>query len=278
MILRRRQLLDSDPEPGGATLSELYHENTKLHPNLPIEFAPSEFGDAESGAMVAAGRRYGRLPTVPLLPRDERADLVSLREAIKSRRSQRTFDPAFLAFDELSELLFLTNGVTEKVLTPSGYVRHLRAAPSAGALYPIEIYLGIRRVSDLPSGLYHFAPREAVLERIREGDPTDDLSGACHYHESLHQAAVVVVFAAVLERTKRKYGERGYRYALIEAGHVAQNLCLASAAMGLGCMTVCGFYDDKLNDLFELDGVEETALYVAYLGKPSPPDLGNLER
>jgi SagB-type dehydrogenase family enzyme len=104
---------------------------------------------------------------------------------------------------------------------------------------------------------------------MREGDPTELLVGACHYHESLQQAALVVAFTAVLERTKRKYGERGYRYALIEAGHVAQNLCLAAGALGLACMTVCGFFDDKLNDLFGLDGVDETSLYVAYLGRQS---------
>jgi SagB-type dehydrogenase family enzyme len=266
MILRRRRLLGPEPRPPAATLSELYHENTKLHPNVPLGFAPSQLGDAESEAMTSAGRSYRRLPSVPLRSDARRASSVSLADAITTRRTQRAFDAAPLPFDSFSELLSLTNGVTAEVTTPGGFVRHMRAAPSAGALYPIEIYLGVRRVEDLAPGLYHFAPRERVVERLREGDPTEALAGACHYHDSLHQAAVVVVIAAVVERTKRKYGERGYRYALIEAGHVAQNLCLAAAALQVGCMNVCGFYDDRLNELFELDGVEETALYVAYLG------------
>ena len=266
MLFRKRRLLGPEALQPSATLSELYHENTKLHPGLPLGFVGNEFSDAESEAMVWVGRRYRRLPSIPVPGDAGRASAVSLRDAITTRRTQRAFDQAPLPFATLAELLSLTNGVTAQITTAGGFVRQLRAAPSAGALYPIEIYLGVRQVDGLAAGLYHFAPREAVLERLSDGDPTATLAGACHYHDSLRQAAVVVVLAAVLERTKRKYGERGYRYALIEAGHVAQNLCLVSTALGLGCMNVCGFYDDKLNDLFELDGVEETALYVAYVG------------
>jgi SagB-type dehydrogenase family enzyme len=191
------------------------------------------------------------------------------------RRSQRSFSTATpLAFERLSELLSLTNGVTGEVRLSGGRLRHLRASPSAGALYPIEIYVAVRSVAGLDAGLYHFAPREAELELLHAGDPTGALLGACYYHDSLRQASAVVVLSGVLERTKRKYGERGYRYVLIEAGHVAQNLCLAAAALDVACMPVCGFFDDELNDLLALDGIEETALYVAYLGPAAETEAG----
>ena len=87
----------------------------------------------------------------------------------------------------------------------------------------------------------------------------------------MNQAALVVIFAGVFARTRRKYGERGYRYVLLEAGHTAQNLGLGCVSLGLGCMHVCGFFDDRLNELFALDGVDESALYVAYVGQDERP-------
>lgn len=271
-IFPRRQLLGPHAEPPSVALSELFHENTKLHRGVPLASGMNDFGDAETEAMVSVGRRYARLPQVPLAPADAALTAgVSFAQAVRARRTIRSFAPAPVAFEALSELLRLANGITAEVTTPSGHVRHLRAAPSGGALYPVELYLGVKRVAGLVPGLYHFAPREEALGRLREGDPEPWLRRACHYHQSLSEAALVVMFAAVLPRTKRKYGERGYRYALIETGHVAQNLGLAAAALGLGCMNVCGFFDDELNDLLGLDGVDEVATYVAYLGPPGDP-------
>jgi SagB-type dehydrogenase family enzyme len=269
MIFRSRRMLGPDAEPTRETLSELFHENTKLHPRVPGAFTGNNFDEAETGAMVSVGRRYARLPRVGLAATTAMDEAPSLHSAIERRRSRRSFADSPIAFSTLSELLRLTNGVTETQRLPGGQTRELRAAPSAGALYPIEIYLGVRRVADVPPGLYHYEPRGSSITRLTAGDPLGGLLGACYYHDSLRQAALVVVLAGVLERTKRKYGERGYRYVLIEAGHVAQNLCLAASALDLGCMPVCGFYDDALNDLLALDGVEESALYVAYLGMPA---------
>lgn len=267
-ITKRRILLGADAEESESSISELFHENTKLHPDAPIGgLFPTAYSDTETGMMVSVGRRYHRAPRVQLpVPGGLGMLDARLDEVIMSRRTCRSFGPEAIELSKLSKLLFLTGGVTAKQETPMGFVRELRAVPSAGALYPIEIYLGVRNADGVAPGLYHFAPREHALEQLRKGDPTAALARACHYRESLEQAALVVVFAGVLERTKRKYGERGYRYVLIEAGHTAQNLVLAGAALGLGCMNVCGFFDQRLNDLFQLDGVEETALYVAYVG------------
>lgn len=266
-IIKRRVLLGPDAEEAGPSLSELFHENTKLHPAAPIGgLFPTAYSEAETDAMTSVGRRYHRAPQIRLTPPSELTVLETrLDAAIERRRTVRSFAPRPMPEAVLSKLLFLTGGVTA-VQAAGGGARELRATPSAGALYPIEIFLGVRRVAGVPEGLYHFAPKAHALEQLRAGDPTPALAGACHYLDSLNEAAVVIVFAGVFERTRRKYGERGYRYVLIEAGHNAQNLVLAGAALGVGCMNVCGFYDDRLNELLHLDGVEESALYVAYAG------------
>ena len=265
-IIKRRAVLGPDAEDDVPSLSELFHENTKLHPGAPIGgLFPTAYSEAETDAMIAVGRRYHRAPQIPLTPPSEVPALPRLDAVIERRRTVRHFAAEPMPEAVLSKLLYLTGGVTAR-LPAEGGTRELRATPSAGALYPIEIFLGVRRVAGVPQGLYHFSPRGHALEQLRADDPTAALAGACHYIESLAEAAVVVVFAGVFERTRRKYGERGYRYVLIEAGHNAQNLVLAGAALGVGCMNVCGFYDDRLNNLFQLDGVEESALYVAYAG------------
>lgn len=271
-IFKRHVVCGAETEPPEPSVSELFHENTKLHPDVAIgSFIPGSYSHVENQAMAQLGRRYHRAAQVSLPPV---ADLPPLERTLESsiieRRTRRHFSDKPLSTTTLSKLLFLTGGITAKQQTESGFVRLLRAAPSGGALYPIEVYLAVRRVEGIASGVYHYAAKEHVLELLREGDPSEELLRACHYHESLQQAALVFVFSAVLERTKRKYGERGYRLVLLEAGHVAQNLCLASTALNLGCMNICGFFDDRLNQLLFIDGLEEAALYAAYVGSIPP--------
>jgi SagB-type dehydrogenase family enzyme len=267
-IIKRRILMGPDAEADATSISELFHENTKLHPGVPLGGSiPTAYSQLEDDAMTSVGRCYPRAPQIALTPPSEMPALSQpLETVISRRRTVRSFAAVPMAEAVLSKLLFLTGGVTARRTTSLGQTRELRAVPSAGALYPIEIYLAVRRVQGVPQGVYHFSPRAHILEKLVPGDPTPALSRACHYRESMEEAAIVIVFAGVFERTKRKYGERGYRYVLLEAGHTAQNLVLAGAALGVGCMNVCGFYDERLNDLFSLDGIEESALYVAYAG------------
>ena len=269
LLRNRYALLGPDAEPSEPPVSELFHENTKLQPDAPIGgLFPTVYSEAESAAMVSVGKRYHRAEHLPLPELPRAGEAGSFQDLIERRRTCRSFDPRPVSLEAAARLLQLTGGVTDRRRTEGGLLRVLRAAPSAGALYPIEIYLGVRHVQGVDPGLYHFAPRERRLERLKAGDPTEALARACHYRESLEQAAMVVIFVGVFERTRRKYGERGYRYVLLEAGHIAQNLCLASAALDLGCLNVCGFFDDRLNDLLQLDGTDEAALYVAYVGHP----------
>jgi SagB-type dehydrogenase family enzyme len=120
----------------------------------------------------------------------------------------------------------------------------------------------------VPPGLYHYEVADHALALLAGGDPTERLYETCCYQEGARTASVVVLIAASLQRTKHRYGERGYRYVLLDVGHLAQNLLLACSALGLGAMTTCGFFDDAANGLLRLDGVDEAVLYVAFLGRP----------
>jgi SagB-type dehydrogenase family enzyme len=159
-------------------------------------------------------------------------------------------------------LLHCTTGITAE-----SWGNKLRAAPSAGALYPIETYLVIHRLADLEPGLYHYALPDQQLEQLRTGDLRQEIVQQGLMQEFLGQANLVLVFTAVLQRLRWKYQERSYRYALLEAGHLGQNLYLAATSMGLGACAVGAFLDDGLNAMLGLDGQEEAAVYMLAAGK-----------
>ncbi len=159
---------------------------------------------------------------------------------------------AALPAAELSWLLHAATGITG----PGG----LRAAPSAGAQYPIETYVVASRVEGIVPGIYHYAAADHALERVRGGTFGGDLVIAGLGQEFLGQAPVVLVLSAIFGRLRWRYRERAYRYALLEAGHIGQNVYLAAEAAGLGACAVGAFFDDALNRLLDVDGVEEAAL------------------
>jgi SagB-type dehydrogenase family enzyme len=195
---------------------------------------------------------------------------------VERRRSGRRFADAPLPLDHLAKILHQSYGITGSAKLPTGEVQRFRSVPSGGALYPGEIYLGVRHVAGLAPGIYHYNVPDHALEFLTPGDPTDALFDACCWQPAPREAAVTIFLAGAFQRTKRKYGERGYRYVLLEVGHLAQNFCLASTALGHAIFTSCGFFDDAANRLLRLDGVAETVLYVAYLGPRGDDDGGSL--
>jgi len=141
-----------------------------------------------------------------------------------------------------------------------------RAAPSAGALYPIEIYPVVRSVEGVKPGIYHYHVLSHALELIIEGGRSAQLAEACLSQRFIERAAVALVLTAVYGRTTQKYGERGYRYATLDCGHISENVYLAATAMGLGACAVGAFDDDRVNLLLGVDGEEESALLVLPVG------------
>jgi SagB-type dehydrogenase family enzyme len=210
---------------------------------------PSNWGGQPERYKTYADAKRIALPD----PRGYRG--LSLEEAVEARRSRRDYTSEPLSLAELSRLLYAAQGITERQ-------RSLRAAPSAGALYPIELYAVAHDVAGLEPGIYHYAVPTHELELLRPGDFRAAVTRA-----GLGQAGVCFILSAVFQRTRWKYHERTYRYVLIEAGHIGQNLYLAATSMGLGVCAVGAFLDDGLNGLLELDGEEEAALYTLAVGK-----------
>ena len=141
--------------------------------------------------------------------------------------------------------------------------------PSGGALYPLEIFFHTTHVGALEAGLYHFNPMQNRLRLLRYGDNSRRLSDALVQRNLAVDASLIVFITAVFERSVFKYGDRGYRFVLLEAGHVAQNLALTATGMGLGCLNVGGFADRQIDDLLGLDGIDHSTIYLAAVGAPS---------
>lgn len=185
-----------------------------------------------------------------------------LWDVIRVRRSLRSFTREPMTMEELSQLLWATQGTT---LEASGY--KFRAAPSAGALYPVETYLVVNRVRGLEAGVYHYDAVNGNLRLLKEGDFGSRAAAAALDQPMAEQAAVVFVWTAVVERAKWKYLERAYRYIYLDAGHIGQNLYLAATALGLGCCAIGALYDEEVNKLVGADGMDETVVYMCTVGK-----------
>ena len=181
---------------------------------------------------------------------------------IRARRSLRSYNQEPLTLEELSQLLWATQGTTRQVQQ-----HQFRAAPSAGALYPVETYLVINRVDGLEPGLYHYDALGAALEFLRKGDLGPEAAGAALDQQMAKKASVVFIWTAVPERGKWKYLDRAYRYIYMDAGHIAQNLYLAATALGLGCCAIGALYDDEVNRLVGIEGTGETAVYMCTIGR-----------
>jgi SagB-type dehydrogenase family enzyme len=186
----------------------------------------------------------------------------NLWKVLQKRRSIRAYTEAPLALEDLCGLLWATQGVTEKAFSA-----WYRTAPSAGALHPIDTYLLVNRVEELDPGIYFFHVSEFSLETRRKGDFSSLIVRAALEQEMARAAAVVFVWVAVIERSRQKYHQRAYRYIYLDCGHIAQNLYLAATALDLGCCGIAAFFDDEVNDLVGVDGHEETAIYLATVGK-----------
>ncbi len=199
------------------------------------------------------------------LPQPQIDNPTNIWEVFQKRRSVRDYamDPE-LPIGALSALLWATQGITAAA---GGF--QFRSAPSAGGLYPIETYLLVRSVEGLEKGIYHFRPLAFDLEHLKPGNYGRELAKAALGQSMVADAQVVFIWTAVVARSKWKYRQRAYRYIYLDAGHIAQNLYIAGTAAGLGVCGIGAFFDDRVNTLIGVDGIEETALYLASVGLPA---------
>ncbi len=207
-------------------------------------------------------KRYPSSMRISLAP-PEKEGGAPLWQVIKRRRSVREFKNVPLKSQHLSQILWASQGITMKYM---GY--ELRATPSAGALYPVETYLGLNNVEGIEKGIYHYDVQNHALELIKSGDFGKALAKAALDQEMCKEASTVFIWTAIFSRSKWKYDERAYRYVYLDAGHIAQNVALASVALGLGSCQIAALYDDEVNALIEVDGKEESVLYMTVIGHP----------
>ena len=185
-----------------------------------------------------------RLPDSLALPEPDRSGVQPLESLLRQRRSVRDYTDTPLALADLGQLLWAAQGIT--------HPRGLRTAPSAGALYPLELYVVAGRIDALPPGVYHYRPDGHRLLPVHGGELRSQLAEAALGQMWLADAPAVVVISAAHERTTRKYGSRAARYVHVEAGHAAQNLFLQAGALGLDTVVVGAFDDDTVASLLQL--------------------------
>ncbi len=192
------------------------------------------------------------------LPEPRSNGELSLEKALLERRSIRDYSGDNLTVEEVSQLLWAAQGVT------SGWGG--RTAPSAGALYPLELYLVVGDVEGLGKGIYRYIPKEHELIKVGDRDVRAELAEAALGQEMIRDGAVDIVFTAEYRRTTVKYGERGIRYVHAEAGCAIQSVYLQATSLGLGTVVIGAFYDKEVKEILDID---EDPLYIMPVGRMS---------
>jgi SagB-type dehydrogenase family enzyme len=272
----RRQKHDPNTliqEPHLFSLAELYHENSKLRWTNSRQYL--EFISAVAGVpyivekMAHAYKSYSVASQISL-PRlwDENGKSPEIEAVVARRRTARQFAGRSLTVEELSKLLHFSYGITgaAPISKTQDEYQYFRSAPSAGALYPLEIYLVLWGISDLAPGVYHYSVFNHALELLKPGDFARSVGEYTFSQDIAEKASTLFVISAMFQRTMFKYNERGYRFVLLDAGHVGQNVCLMATAMHLGVLPIGGFLDDELNRLLDIDGVLESVIYPLLVG------------
>ena len=194
----------------------------------------------------------------------EAAGAMILDRALRQRKSIRDFQQQPVSKEQLSYLLWASTGIQR---VENGY--EFRTAPSAGALYPIETYVIVNDVIDLEEGVCHYSIKAHQLEQLKPGQFRQEITAAALGQGMCQTSAVVFVWSAVFERCKWKYGQRAYRYIYLDAGHIAENLALAAVSLNLGSCEIGALYDNQVNAILGIDGIEESVLCMAAVGIPS---------
>ena len=203
-------------------------------------------------------KEYRGAKVLPLEP-PEREGGRGLWETVERRRSVRRYVNRPVSSRELSQLLWVSYGMTGRA--------EGRASPSAGACYPLEVYPCVRSVEGFDPGVYHYRSDLHSLELVREGDVSRELAGAALGQGMVASAGVNFVITAVFARSSSRYRQRGYRYVYLDAGALGEHVHLASTALGLGSCLIGAFQDDAVESVIGADGEEEQAVYMVSVGR-----------
>ena len=239
------------------TLSLLFHLNSEPWGNMEAYQSATYDVDYK---LVSACLPEVVLPAAPESP---------LRQLMRRRASCRVYDRKSLPLASVGALLSGAYGISRidsQVL--DGSVALLRPVPSAGGLFPLEIYFLAQDVEGLPDGFHHYNVRNHSLEQLKIDSHPEDVRKILYMADQIKNANMVVFLIGVFGRTQKKYGPRGYRYVLIEAGHVAQNLCMQAVELELGSLCMGGYPDSELNRALGLQRGAEGVVYSVAIGWP----------
>lgn len=218
----------------------------------------------EASALELDSNRVNDTPLCLPKPSEIKINDIELRTAIERRASIRKYSNMPISMEELSYLLWCTQGVRktfENNIT-------LRNVPSAGACHAFETYLLVSRVDGLQPGIYRFLALSHNLLQVNIDESiADRVTEACLNQSFIKTSAVTFIWIAVTERMTRRYGERGYRYMYLDAGHVCQNLYLSAESINCGVCAVAAFSDNSINRILDLDGENQFVIYIASVGK-----------
>jgi SagB-type dehydrogenase family enzyme len=238
----------------------MYHEHSK-HRRDQAPQPPDESARPPIQLRTYPGSERVRLPGRDFaLPR-------ALGRVLSTRRSIRQFAPRPLSLVTAGRLLYASYGV-RGVRRVGGSWLYDRPVPSAGGLYPLELYVATQAVSGLVDGVYHYDPRAHEFELRRRGLVHREVAKMVLAPEAARTARLIIMIAASFRRTMWKYGERGYRYVFLDAGHLGQNLYLAATALRIGALGLGGFFDEEINELAGLVHGDEEVIYVVCAGRP----------
>lgn len=241
--------------------TETYHESSRLYPGLTDPTVRGhELLETSDEMRISTTRATKRHATAPImqLPQPDLGN-VTLAHALARRRSRRCDQSGPISLGELGTLLGAAYGVSAHL---AGSGQSFRTAPSGGALYPLDLYVVPCLVEGVDEALFHYDPLRHCLERLRSVRAVSELEPLTLAPELIRGSAAVILMTAMFWRSRFKYGQRAYRFALIEAGHVGQNLSLAAAALDLETVPLGGFYDRRVDAFVGADGLNEATLYL----------------
>lgn len=196
------------------------------------------------------------------LPEPKENRNTTLDYCFKKRKSIRDFSDDPIDLEQLSYLLWASTGIQRKE-----HSFEFRTAPSAGALYPIETYIVVNNVLKLEKGVYHYSIKDHELEEMKLGNFGIKTANGALGQGMCARAAVVFIWTSIFQRSKWKYGQRAYRYIYLDAGHIAENLALASIGLGLGSCQIGALFDKEINEIVDVNGESESTIYMSVVGK-----------
>lgn len=237
------------------SISERFHAETSITnfegETIPYENWPATWKKVHYKEYARFSKVYIDVPIQPLK--------IPLGKTLLTRKSNRNFSTRKLRLFQLQQILFYSAGINSPLET--------RTWPSAGARYPIEIYIMANRIERLGQYSYHYNVKRNLLEELFKIKNYAGIAEAITNQEWVKKSAALIILSAIFDRTRIKYGNRGYRYCLLEAGHIGQNIYLTANALGVKCCAIGGFCESIVNDHLELDGILESAVYILAIGR-----------